>query len=71
MVKTVTILKEDKFLLSLPKEFVGKQIEIIAFATEEVSNSLQSKNTLTHFASEKVLSKYWLNEDEDKAWENL
>jgi len=29
------------------------------------------KITQTHFASENVLSKDWLDEKEDKAWENL
>ena len=58
--------------LSLPDEFVGRQIEVIAFTIDEaMKEPLTKDKPFTHFASEKTLAKDWLNANEDKAWQDL
>jgi hypothetical protein len=58
--------------ISLPDEFVGKQVEIIAFTIEEARKETEITDGITsHFSSEKVLSKGWLTPDEDLAWQDL
>ncbi|QQR97255.1 MAG: hypothetical protein IPK18_10280 [Sphingobacteriales bacterium] len=71
MIKTTTILRENKILLNLPEEFIGKHVEIIAFTTEEATKLNLQENVLTHFASQEILAKDWLNDDEEIAWKNL
>lgn len=44
-----------------------QQLLLFLLGREPDSNDM----TLTHFASEKVLSKDWLAEMEDQAWRNL
>ena len=67
MIRTVITPTKGQIVMDLPKDYIGKKIEIIAFTIEE---TLQEK-TLTQFASEKSLAKEWLTEVEDKAWEKL
>jgi len=51
---------------------LGKQVEIIAFAIEEVTpNGKMADQTLTQLASEKVLAKDWLTPEEDSVWQDL
>ncbi len=72
MIRTVVKANNQKISIKVPKDYVGKQVEIIAFAVEEAASvpSLADK-TLTHFASESVLAKDWLTPEEDAAWQDL
>jgi len=68
-----TLVKPDKQSISikLPKNFIGKQVEVIAFTIEETEKNIEGEKILTHFASEKSLAKDWLTTEEDIAWQNL
>ena len=69
-----TLVKPDKQNISikLPKNFIGKQVEVIAFTVEEAEKTTEtSDKVFTHFASEKSLAKDWLSPEEDLAWQNL
>jgi hypothetical protein len=58
--------------IKLPKGFVGKQVEVIAFTVEEADNTTTiTDKIVTHFASEKSLAKDWLTPEEDLAWQDL
>jgi hypothetical protein len=47
-------------------------LDIIEICKEEKkASSKPPSKTLTHFASEKSLSKTWDNPNEDKAWKDL
>jgi hypothetical protein len=70
MLKTVLIPSKNQLILDIPDNFIGKQIEVIAFAIDEVATSI-SDVPLTHFASQKVLAKDWLTPQEDSAWQLL
>jgi len=72
MIRTVIKPNKQNVSIRLPEEFVGKQVEVIAFTIDEaVSDPITSDKTLTHIASEKALANDWLNADEDKAWRDL
>ena len=72
MIRTVVKPKNQNISIKLPKEFVGKQVEVIAFTVEEANQVKEiADKTLTHFASEKVLAKDWLTPEEDLAWQDL
>jgi hypothetical protein len=67
-----TLLKPDSQNISikLPKNFIGKQVEVIAFTIEEANDNPKGP-IVTHLASEKILGKDWLTPEEDKAWQDL
>jgi hypothetical protein len=72
MIRTVVTPDKQNILIELPQNYVGKQIEIIAFRIDEANEkNVIDDNILTHFASEKVLAKDWLSQEEDIAWQNL
>jgi len=72
MIRTVVKPEKQDISIKIPKDFLGKQVEVIAFTIEEASNTLAVVDkALTHFASEKVLAKDWLTPEEDIAWQNL
>jgi hypothetical protein len=72
MIRTVIKPSKQNVSIKLPEEFVGKQVEVIAFTVDEaISETNITDKTLTHLASEKILAKDWLNTDEDKAWQDL
>ena len=72
MIRTVVKPSKQNISITLPEDFVGKQVEVIAFTIDEaIDQSTVSDKTFTHLAPEKVLAKDWLSEDEDKAWKNL
>jgi hypothetical protein len=69
-----TLVKPDKQNISikLPKNFIGKQVEVIAFTIEEADKTTEiGDKTMTHFASENSLAKDWLTPEEDLAWQDL
>ena len=70
MLKTVLIPSKNQLILDIPDNFIGKQIEVIAFTIDEAVASI-SEVPLTHFASQQVLAKDWLTPQEDSAWQLL
>lgn len=72
MIRTVETPDKQNILIELPQNYVGKQIEIIAFRIDEANEKTSfDDKILTHFANENVLAKDWLSQVEDIAWENL
>jgi hypothetical protein len=72
MIRTLVRPENQNITIKLPKEFVGKQVEVIAFTVEEANEAKAFiDKPLTHFASEKVLAKDWLTPEEDLAWRDL
>ena len=72
MIRTVVKPKNQNISIKLPENFVGKQVEVIAFTIEEAATETEvPEKTFTHFASEKVLAKDWLSPEEDLAWQDL
>jgi len=70
MVRTVVTPSHQDVSIHLPKNYIGKKVEVIAFTIEETFSE-KTDSTFTHIASEKSLAKDWLTPEEDKAWENL
>jgi len=70
MIRTVVKPKHKKVSIELPQHYVGKNVEIIAFTVEDISNTEQESAPI-HLASERVLAKDWLTKEEDAAWANL
>jgi hypothetical protein len=72
MIRTVVKPDNQNISITLPENFVGKQVEVIAFTIEEADKASEIVDvTLTHFASEKILAKDWLTPEEDLAWQDL
>lgn len=73
MIRTLVTPQQQNISILLPKNFVGKQVELIAFTIDEADIKEPSTfdKTLTHFASENSLAKDWLTPQEDIAWKNL
>ena len=72
MIRTVVKPDKQNISIKLPKNFVGKQVEVIAFTIEEADKATAiADKPFTHIASEKVLAKDWLTPEEDLAWQNL
>jgi len=73
MIRTVVTPENQNISISLPENYVGKQVEVIAFTIEEVTNNdtITSNEILTHFASQQVLAKDWLSPEEDELWKDL
>ncbi len=71
MVRTVVTPDAQNVSIKVPKDFIGKRVEVIAFTIDEVGEAVQLDKPLTHLASEKTLAKDWLSPEEDKAWEAL
>ena len=72
MIRTVVKPNNQKITIEVPENFIGKNVEVIAFTIEETNQISDLANQpLTHFASEKTLAKDWLTPEEDLAWQNL
>ena len=72
MIRTLVKPENQNISIKLPKGFVGKQVEVIAFIIEDADSPKEIVDKpLTHFASEKVLAKDWLTPEEDLAWQDL
>ena len=69
MIRTVIKAENQNITINLSKDFIGKQVEVIAFTVEEAEKP--SGQIFTHFASEAVLTKDWLKPEEDLAWQSL
>ena len=72
MIRTVVTPNNQDVSIHLPKEYIGKKVEVIAFTVDEAIEEPEKKDVpLTYLASEKVLAKDWLAEEEDIAWKTL
>lgn len=72
MVRTVVTPDQQSISIVLPKNFIGKQVEVIAFTTDEaIREPLVQDKPRTHFASERTLAKDWLTQEDDSAWNDL
>lgn len=72
MIRTVVIPKHQNISINLPENFVGRQVEVIAFTIDDtLEDSLTTGKPFTYFASEKALAKDWLTQEEDSAWQDL
>jgi hypothetical protein len=72
MIRTVVTPHRQNISIKLPENFIGKQVEVIAFTINDaVETPVISDKLMTHFASEKVLEKDWLTPEEDIAWQSL
>jgi hypothetical protein len=51
MIKTVTILKDNTYSLSIPDGYIGKKVEILMYALDEVAEEIAvpSKKTMGDF----------------------
>lgn len=72
MIRTVLTPDKQSISLTLPKNFIGKKVEIIAFTVDdETEANVLYEPIETYQASEKVLAKDWLTSEEDIAWKDL
>ena len=73
MLRTVIKPGNRNVFIELPQNYVGKQVEVIAFTIEEstIAKTDVTDDIATHFASEKILGKDWLTIQEDEAWKDL
>ena len=73
MVRAVIRPDNRNVTIELPQNYVGKQVEVIAFTIEEsaVAKPYGKEVPVTHFASEKSLAADWLTKQEDSAWQDL
>ncbi len=72
MIRTLVTPTQPGVFVKMPEDFVGKQVEVIAFVIEDtLAESVVLDKPLTYFASEKTLTKDWLTPEEDQAWQNL
>jgi hypothetical protein len=71
MIRKIVKTDNQNISIFLPKEYVGKEVEVIAFTIEEMEDKATADSPKTHFASEQILAKDWLTPEEDKAWRNL
>ncbi len=70
MIRTIITPQNQHVSILIPMKYVGKKIELIAFAIDE-PNENSTEGIMTHFASENVLAKDWLSQTEDLAWKDL
>ena len=49
----------------------NEKLKLSEVLKEETKRKLGNDKIMTHFASEKALSKDWLSPEEDEAWKNL
>jgi hypothetical protein len=72
MIRTVIIPDQETISISLPKSYIGKQVEVIAFTLDDdINETMLMEEQLIYRASEKSLAKDWSTPEEDKAWQDL
>ena len=72
MIRTIVTPKKQELSIQIPSNYVGKRVEVIAFTIDEAIDEVEkTDNIVTHFASEKLLSRDWLTPEEDTAWQTL
>ena len=72
MIRTEVTSQNQELFIQIPSNYVGRKIEVIAFTVDEAINEFEiTDKTITHLATEKVLSKNWLTIEEDTALQTL
>ena len=72
MIRTILTANKQTISFQVPDNYIGKQVEVIAFTIDETLREPEKKDkSVTHFASEVVLAKEWLTNEVDLAWKNL
>ena len=72
MIRTVLTPDQQNISIRLPENYVGKQVEVIAFTINDYAEiEVDLDKPVTHLASEIVFAKDWLTTEEDEAWKNL
>ena len=71
MVRTVLIPDSKSISIQIPEDFVGRQVEVIAFTIDHPVKENSNDKPITHHASTEALAKDWLNPIEDEAWQDL
>ncbi|MBL7794065.1 MAG: hypothetical protein JNK77_17180 [Saprospiraceae bacterium] len=65
MIRTILTVDNNKLTLLLPDDFLGKQVEIIAFILDEVKSQAASKKKLKTFSAIELDTRgYSFNRDE-------
>ena len=64
MVRTVIIPDTDTVSFSVPKDYIGKVLEIIAFTKDEGLNNSTTKNELSFTVLHTDVKDYKFNRDE-------
>lgn len=49
MIKTSIIPKNTDILLSIPKKYIGKQVEVLVYAIDEINESKNDINTMSQY----------------------
>ena len=57
MIKTSFTAQHQQFLLHLPKSYIGKRVEILAYTEEEVLKENQAQKPQINFKTMKVSTK--------------
>jgi hypothetical protein len=68
MVRTIFTPDKQYIPLSIPAQYVGKQVEVLVFPLDA---PFPGEALTTHLASEQALSTDWLTIEEDMAWNDL
>lgn len=72
MIRTVIVPEQETISINLPRSYIGKQVEVIAFTIDgDIHETILMDEPLTYLASEKSLAKDWSTPEEDKAWQDL
>ncbi|MDR3236401.1 MAG: hypothetical protein LBT48_06745 [Prevotellaceae bacterium] len=67
MIRTIFIPNNDNIVFPIPKDYVGKELEIIVFPTEEVSSKPSSSKEVTFNAISIDTRKYKFDREEANA----
>jgi len=67
MYRQVFTPNDQSYLVPIPRQWYGKEVEILAFPVEKPLGDTAK----THFASQRILAKDWLSPQEDEAWKTL
>lgn len=71
MIRTLLKPESQNISIRLPRELVGKLIEVIAFSVDEAKYKFAIDVIQTHYASQNILAKDWLTPEEDLVWKDL
>jgi hypothetical protein len=71
MIKKLITVGNQNVFIHATKEYVGKQVEVIAFTIDETEEHSAVNKIITHPASEKSVAKDWLSPEEYKPWPDL
>ena len=72
MIRTLITPDKQSISIKVPKKYIGKKVEVIAFTIDETLEAPALKDKIeTHFATETILAKDWLTPNEDIAWQDL